>query len=142
MRHNHNPVGYSIPLNLWLGIAGVVVGIAVGFLSGAQHTLIGLAIAAVAILAYFFNNFEQAVLGMLVFRSSLDILSDFQIPAAFAIGLDGLTLLYVVLMLLTGQRIKTDKFPLLKTSFLRRMHSVMGDLKLILISVRIDIVRQ
>ena len=110
MRQNNNPVGYQVPLNLWLGIAGVVVGTVVGFMSGAQPTLIGLAIAAVAILVYFFSHFEQAVLGMLVFRSSLDVLSDFQIPAAFAIGLDALTLLYVTLMLLTGHRIKTDKF--------------------------------
>ena len=110
MRQNNNPVGYQVPLNLWLGIAGVVVGTVVGFMSGAQPTLIGLAIAAVAILVYFFSHFEQAVLGMLVFRSSLDVLSDFQIPAAFAIGLDALTLLYVTLMLLTGHRIKTDNF--------------------------------
>ena len=58
----------------------------------------------------FFARFEQAVLILLVLRSSLDPLSAQQVPAAFAIGLDGLTILYVIVQILLRQKVNTDKF--------------------------------
>ncbi|MBD2362810.1 O-antigen ligase family protein [Anabaena minutissima FACHB-250] len=100
----------SLALGILLGLAGVGVGIVAGFLAGANPKLLVLAVVAVGTLCYFFAYFEQSVLGLLILRSSLDMFSDQQIPAAFAIGLDALTLLYVVMSLLTGRTVRTDGF--------------------------------
>ncbi len=100
----------SSNLAFWISVAGVVVGTAAGVLAGAQPLYLGLILGAVIVFVYFFADFERAVLGLLILRSSLDIFSEQEVPAVFAIGLDALTILYVVLRLLTGQRVKTDKF--------------------------------
>lgn len=97
-------------LGLIVGVVGVGIGILTGFLAGASPLLIGLPIFSVAVLVWFFAKFEQAVIGLLVLRSALDTFSAQQLPAAFAVGLDGLALLYVILSLLTGQAVKVDKF--------------------------------
>ncbi|WP_424102982.1 O-antigen ligase family protein [Moorena producens] len=106
----HNPSHRYSTLTFWLGLAGVPIGLAVGLLAATQPSLLGLGLVAVAVVVYFFARFEQAVLGLLILRSSLDIFSDQGIPAAFAVGLIGLTLLYVTVRLLTGQIVHTDKF--------------------------------
>jgi O-antigen ligase len=100
----------SSHLNLWLGLVGLAVGILAGFAVGVSPALLFLAIVAVAGLTWFFASFEQAVIGLLILRSSLDLFSYLQIPAAFAIALNGLTVLYVLVALLTGKAVKIDKF--------------------------------
>lgn len=96
--------------SFWISLGGVGVGIAAGVLAGAKPLFLGLVLGAVIALVYFFADFERAVLGLLILRSSLDNFSAQQIPAVFAIGLDVLTLLYVCFLLLTGQTVRTDKF--------------------------------
>ncbi|MDF5707844.1 MAG: O-antigen ligase family protein [Nostoc sp. S4] len=100
----------SSALTLWITLAGVGIGLVVGLLAGIQPLYLGLAVGSIPLVFYFFNRFEQAVIGLLVVRSALDPFSIQQIPAAFAISLDVLTLLYVVVRLLTGQIVRTDKF--------------------------------
>jgi O-antigen ligase len=100
----------SSVLPLLVGLVGVGVGIVAGFLAGAKPLYLFLALVAVPVLILFFTRFEQTVMGLLILRSSLDPWSGQQIPAAFAIGLDALTLLYVTVMLLTGQKVRTDGF--------------------------------
>lgn len=101
----------SSRLGLLIGLAGVGVGLATGFLIGTTKPLyLGLALGAIPFLFYFFTKFEQAVLGLLVLRTSLDPFSGQQIPAMFALGVDVLTLLYVTVMLIRGQSIRTDRF--------------------------------
>jgi hypothetical protein len=95
---------------LWVGVGGVVFGLLAGVLVGAQPLFFGLGLGAVAALVYFLVDFERAVLGLLIVRSSLDNFSLQQIPAAYSIGLDTLTLLYVAILLLTSRTIETDKF--------------------------------
>jgi O-Antigen ligase len=95
---------------IWIGLLAVVLGTAVGLLSGANPLVLGLALGVVVAVVSFFARFEQVVLGLLVFRSAIDCFILLQLPAAFAIGLDALTILYVVVMLLTKQTIHTDKF--------------------------------
>jgi len=95
---------------LVLGAVGVVFGIAAGLLAGAGPLYLSLIFVAAAVLIYFFTNFEYAVLGFLVLRSSLDIFSAQQIPAAFAVGIDCLTLLYLVVQLFRKQPIQINKF--------------------------------
>ncbi|HEY9632035.1 MAG TPA: hypothetical protein V6D14_01430, partial [Coleofasciculaceae cyanobacterium] len=97
-------------LALGVGVIGVGAGLVVGFLAGAQPVLPILALVAIAAVVFFFTSFEQAVLGLLILRSSLDVFSAQQLPAAFALGVDALTLLYVTVMLLTRQKVRTDGF--------------------------------
>ncbi|MEM6399221.1 MAG: O-antigen ligase family protein [Cyanobacteria bacterium P01_D01_bin.116] len=97
-------------LSLLVVVAGVVLGVAVGFGAGAVPVYVGLLLAVVVVLVFFFARFEQAVLTFLILRSSLDPFSAQQVPAAFAIGLDALTILYVIVQILLKNKIKTDKF--------------------------------
>ena len=96
-------------VSIKVGIVGACIGLILGILAGLQPLLLCLAIAAVILLICFFTYFEQTVLGLLILRSSLDIFSAQQVPAAFAIGLDGLTILYVVVSMLLKRKIYTDK---------------------------------
>jgi O-antigen ligase len=91
-------------------MAGMVVGAAAGVLAGAKPLYLVVALVAAIVLVYFFADFERAVVGLLVLRSSLDILSAQQIPSLFAIAIDILTLLYVSVLLLTGRTVRTDWF--------------------------------
>ena len=100
----------SSRLSWWGGIIGVIVGLLSGILAGFQPLLLGVLVVVTATLFSFFTRFEQTVLGLLILRSSLDIFSELQIPAAFAIGLDCLTLIYIAILLLTHQKIHTDWF--------------------------------
>ena len=93
----------SSRMTFFVALGGIVVGLLVGFLTGVNPLLVGAALFSVAVLVWFFAKFEQAVVALLILRSSLDPLSSMQIPAAFAIGVDLLTLLYVTLKLLTCQ---------------------------------------
>lgn len=100
---------YSL-VGILVGLAGIGIGIVTGFLAGASPLLLALPLFGVLVLVWFFSKFEYAVIGLLILRSSLDIFSDQQIPAIFAVGLNILTLLYVTFSLLIGQRVKVDKF--------------------------------
>jgi O-antigen ligase len=100
----------SSRLTLYLGISGIGFGIVAGFVAGANPLLLGLAMVAIAVLVCFFTKFEQTVLGLLLLRSSLDPFSSQQIPAAFAIGVNALVLLYVIKCFLKGKAVHTDRF--------------------------------
>lgn len=97
-------------LNFWVGVGGVVVGTVAGVLAGAKPLYLGLALGAAMVVVYFFADFERAVLGLLLLRSSLDVFSEQQLPAVLALGIDALTLLYVTVLLLTGRTVNTDGF--------------------------------
>jgi O-antigen ligase len=106
----HRRSSLSLLLALLVGLLIVGVGLATGFFIGIKPLYLGLALGAVPMLVYFFTNFEQAVIGLLILRSSLSGLSGLQIPSAYALALDALTLLYVTVMLLTGRKVKCDRF--------------------------------
>lgn len=89
-----------------IGLAGVGIGLLTAFMP----VYLGLMVGAIAVVFLFFASFEQTVLGLLILRSALDPFSARQIPSLFAIGVDVLTLLYVVVTLLTGRTVRTDKF--------------------------------
>jgi len=112
-RHVLEPHLFSLPslgLSFWVGVGGVIVGIAAGMLVGAQPLYLGLALGAVTALIYFFTDFERAALGLLILRSSFDNFSEQQIPTVLSLGMDVLTLLYVTMLLLTGRTVHTDRF--------------------------------
>ncbi len=100
----------SFIVSLLIGLVGVGVGVGVGFGAGALPIYISLLLGVVAVLVCFFARFEQTVLTLLILRSSLDPFSAQQVPAAFAIGLDALTILYLIVQILLRQKINTDKF--------------------------------
>lgn len=93
---------------LLIGLAVVGLGLIAGFLAGAKPLYLGLALGAVPAVIFFFARFEQAVIGLLILRSSLDPFG--ALPSVFAIALDALTLLYVTVMLLLGRPVRTDRF--------------------------------
>jgi O-antigen ligase len=97
-------------VTLSIVLAGLGIGIFAGFLASVRPAYLGLVAIAVPLIFYFFTKFEQAVIGLLIVRSALDPFSDQQIPAAFAIGINVLTLLYVVATLLVGRPVRTDRF--------------------------------
>lgn len=97
-------------LAFWVSVGGLVVGTVAGVLAGAKPLYLGLALGAVVVLVYFFADFERAVIGLLILRSSLDVFFAQQLPSVFAIGVDTLTLLYVTVLLLTGKIVRTDGF--------------------------------
>lgn len=101
---------YSNPLAFVIGILGIGFGLIVGFLAG-MNPIIPVAVVVVVVgTIYFLTNLQQSVLGLLIMRSSLDIFSAQQIPAAFAIGLDGLVILYTIISIFRRQVIYTDTF--------------------------------
>ncbi|MGD1911743.1 MAG: polymerase, partial [Rivularia sp. (in: cyanobacteria)] len=107
---NHKELNPSFLSSLLVGLAGVVIGVAVGFGAGAIPIYIGLLLGVIAVLVFFFARFDQAVLTLLILRSSLDPFSAQQVPAAFAGGLDALTILYVIVQILLSRKINTDNF--------------------------------
>ena len=99
--------------NLTLAIGGLAVsslGLAVGVVAGVQPFYLALGMGAVVFVLCFVKNFELTVLGLLVLRSALDPFSQQQLPAAFAIGVDGLTVLYISVKVWMRQQVYTDAF--------------------------------
>ena len=93
-----------------IALGGVLGGLLVGILVGFNPIYVMALIIVIASLVFFFLSFEMTILSLLIIRSSLDILSDYQIPTAFALGIIGLTLMYVIIQLLTNKPVYTDKF--------------------------------
>ena len=100
----------SSHLTLWIGLSSSLVGLAVGFLAGAKPLYPALLMGGIGIVLCLFKNPEVTTLGLLVLRSALDPFSAQQLPAAFALGVDSLTVLYIIVMCLTRQKIYTDGF--------------------------------
>jgi len=95
-----------------LGLVSVVtlLGIATGVLANfGLIYLVGIAVVIIT-LYLFFKHFEFTVLGLLILRSTLDAFSKQQLPSVFAIGVNLLVLLYVIVRLLKRQTVKTDGF--------------------------------
>jgi O-antigen ligase len=88
----------------------IALGAMLGLLSGAKPLYLGMLLATAVVFILFFLRFEQAVLGLLILRSAIDGFTSLQLPSIFAIGLNILTLLYVVIAVLTARRVYTDKF--------------------------------
>lgn len=91
-----------------LSVATLCIGLIAGLLVGVEPKLLAAAFIAGAGVLCFFTYFETTVIGLLILRTSLDIFSDYSLPAAFGLGIILLTLLYVLVQLLARQPIKTD----------------------------------
>lgn len=93
-------------LALWLGV--VLIGLIVGFAVGINPVLPGLLLVSSVVLGLFFRNLEQAILSALVMRSAIDGIVSPPLPSAFAIAIDILTILYVLLLLFQKRTVHTD----------------------------------
>ena len=104
----------SKPTAIWLPwlitIVGLVVGTGVGLASGAQPLILGGAIGVMLFVMTFFLKFEVVVIGLLILRASIDCFVTLQLPSVFAIGLDALTILYLLVQLFQRKTIQTDWF--------------------------------
>ncbi|OKH54927.1 polymerase [Calothrix sp. HK-06] len=101
---------HQLPLVTFLVSACIAIGFAAGVAVGIQPLFMGLGVVVILALTYFFASFSQAVLVLLIVRSSVDIFSQLQIPSVLAVGIDILTLMYVTKMLLQQQKVHTDSF--------------------------------
>lgn len=99
-----------VHLSVWMGLTGVLLGLAIGILSGLQPLLLLLTLVGAAMLVCLATRFEATIIALLVIRSALDIFSEQQIPAIYAVGIDALTLAYVGLLLLARRPVQTDRF--------------------------------
>jgi O-antigen ligase len=95
---------------VWLAVIGIFLAILIGSLANLQPLYFGLMLVAVGSCLCFFIDFEKTLLGLLILRSALDAFSEQQVPAAFAIGLDILAVLYIMHLLLSRQKVHTDGF--------------------------------
>ncbi len=93
-----------------VGLAGMVVGVILGFLTGTNPLYVGMFFLIPTIVIFFFNNFEAAVLGLLILRSALDPFSEKGLTGAYALGLSALTILYITVRLLSKQKVQIDAF--------------------------------
>ncbi|BCL39487.1 O-antigen ligase family protein [Nostoc sp. MS1] len=95
-------------LAIWLVV--LLIGVFAGFSASASPVLPGLAVVSLIVLALFFRNLEQAVLSALIIRSTIDSITSPPLPSAFAIGIDILTLLYILVLLFQKRTVHTDWF--------------------------------
>lgn len=100
----------SYRFSAFFGLISVPVGLVAGLLAIKNSFYLAAALIAGAVTVCFFVYFEQTLLGLLILRSALDPFSSQQLPAAFALGVDALTLAYVFVKLLTRQKVYTDGF--------------------------------
>lgn len=97
-------------LGLLLIPALIVLGLGFSIIL-ADQPVYGAALVVAALGLYlFFRSFELTVVGLLCLRSFLDFYSNYQMPAAFAIGVDLLVLLYVGRQLILRKPVHTDPF--------------------------------
>jgi len=95
----------------WLAVALLILmGLGFSLLLAAQPLYAAALVIAAGGLFVFLRNFEQAVLGILMLRSVLDMYSAQSIPAVFAIGVDLLVFLYLGRQIIFRQKVNTDPF--------------------------------
>lgn len=88
----------------------IPVGLAAGILGEISLKLFIVLLTALLLLAYIFADFERSILGLLIIRSSLDLFSKQQLPAVYGVGIEFLAILLVIVWVITGRPVHTDKF--------------------------------
>lgn len=93
-----------------LGFAASLLGVIAVFAAGIKSFYISLLLFVPVLTTFFLKNFELSVIGILVLRSALDPFSQKGVTGAYAIGLSGITLFYVIYRLLLKQKVQIDAF--------------------------------
>jgi O-antigen ligase len=105
--HQQNRSIY-LPIAIVTGAIGL--GAVVGLLAGAKPLYLGILLVAALVFLLFFLRFEQTVLGLLILRSAIDSFVGLQLPSVFAVGLNLLIIVYVLMALATDRSVRTDRF--------------------------------
>ncbi len=109
--YTEQPPTPSSPWIPWsIGLLGLISGAIVGLLSGATPLLIGLLFGTVLFVTTFFLKFETVVITLLCIRVAIDCFSTLQLPTIFALSVNALTLLYIVVQAFRKRPIQTDWF--------------------------------
>ncbi|MEL7333277.1 MAG: polymerase, partial [Cyanobacteria bacterium J06560_2] len=97
-------------LTLLVAGLGCLTGAGLGFLAGINALYMVVFLVALGGLFLVCQKFETAVIALLIVRSALGCFEVFQLPAVFAIGLDVLTIGYIILCWLRREKVVTDRF--------------------------------
>ncbi len=102
------------PTSPWLpwviALLGVISGVFVGCLSGAMPLVIGALFGGSLFITTFFLKFETVVICLLSVRVAIDCFSTLQLPTVFALGVNALTVLYLLVQAFRKHPIQTDWF--------------------------------
>ena len=89
---------------------GLTVGAFIGLLSGAAPIIVGLLFVSSLFLTTFFLKFETVVISLLCLRVAIDCYSSLQLPTLFALSVNALTVLYLIVQAFRKKTIQTDWF--------------------------------
>lgn len=92
-----------------VGVTAAIASLGMGLAVLNTPLLLGVTVVLGVGVYFLLNFFGATVVGLLVIRSSLDAFSSLQLPAAFAIGMLGLSILYLAIALVLRIKIHTDK---------------------------------
>ncbi|WP_026072233.1 O-antigen ligase family protein [Nodosilinea nodulosa] len=96
--------------SLLVGVIAMVVGLGVGLVVSASPLMIAVGIVVFGLGLSLVTRFEYTVLALFILRSGMDLFSGYQLPVAFALGIDGLAIGYVVTLLMARRRVHLDGF--------------------------------
>ncbi len=94
---------------VFLGTASASIGIVGGGLAIYEPKLFFAGAITLMVGGCFFAFSQQTIIFLLILRSGLDAFSAQSLPAAFALGLDALVITYVLVAILTHQKIQVDR---------------------------------
>ena len=100
----------SSRLPWFIGLMGLTVGAFIGLLSGAAPIIVGLLFVSSLFLTTFFLKFETVVISLLCLRVAIDCYSSLQLPTLFALSVNALTVLYLIVQAFRKKTIQTDWF--------------------------------
>ena len=110
MPSNHSLAKPNPFLPIGISLGSIVLGLGCGFLIGVNPILPLLLIFMAGAISFVIFGFQQTVLGLLIVRSSLDVLSEYQLPALVGMGLILLTIAYILGLHFARQPIQIDNF--------------------------------
>lgn len=89
---------------------GLTVGAFIGLLSGAAPIVVGVLVISILFLTTFFLKVETVVISLLCLRVAIDCYSSLQLPTFFALSVNALTVLYLIVQAFQKKTIQTDWF--------------------------------
>ncbi|MFQ4138988.1 O-antigen ligase family protein [Nodosilinea sp. PGN35] len=96
--------------SLLAAVLAAIAGLAIGGAAGASPLLIAVGLVALGLGLSLVIRLEYTVLALFIVRSGLDLFSNYQLPVAFALGIDALAIGFVALLLMGRRRVHLDGF--------------------------------
>ncbi len=109
--YTEQPTTPSSPWLPWvIAFLGLLTGTIVGVLSGFNPPIVGLLLGTILFVTTFFLKFETVVIFLLCVRVAIDCFSTLQLPTVFALSVNALTVLYILVQAFRKRPIQTDWF--------------------------------